>query len=30
VFDAVHIGKRTGNENLGHGSDLSRRRMPNP
>jgi hypothetical protein len=22
VFDAVHIGKRTGNENLGHRSDL--------
>jgi len=30
VFDAVHIGKRTGNENSGHGSDLSRTRMPNP
>ena len=30
VFDAVHIGKRTGNENPGHRSDLSRRRMPNP
>src|SRR5258706_8123291 len=30
VFDAVHIGQRTGNENPGHGSDLSRVRMPNP
>jgi len=30
MFDAVHIGKRTGNENSGHGSDLSRTRMPNP
>jgi hypothetical protein len=30
VFDAVHIGKRTGNENPGHRSDLSRTRMPNP
>jgi hypothetical protein len=30
VLDAVHVRKRTGNENLGHGSDLSRMRMPNP
>jgi hypothetical protein len=30
VFDAVHVGKRTGNENSGHGSDLSCTRMPNP
>jgi hypothetical protein len=25
VFDTVHIGKRTGNENFGHGSGLSRK-----
>jgi hypothetical protein len=30
MFDAVHVRQRTGNENPGHGSDLSRVRMPNP
>jgi hypothetical protein len=30
VLYAVHIWKRTGNENLWHGSGLSRMRMPNP
>jgi hypothetical protein len=30
MFDAVHVRQRIGNENSGHGGDLSRKGMPNP
>jgi hypothetical protein len=30
MLDAVHVRKGTGNKRSGHGSDLSRVRMPNP